>query len=165
MLNTNIMENLFTPLKSMLVTALCAVLAFFAPIANMIFVIFIIFLMNCVAGILADIIVNRSTFDLKKFVHCLFETFIVFILVTAVYGIGEKLLNVSGAIQCIAAIVYSILYFYSVNILKNCHRMLPSSRVIKFLYYVLSFEIIKKLPYMEKFKENEKNVTDELNKQ
>ena len=100
------MENLFTPLKSVLVTALCAVGAFFAPIANLIFAIFIIFLLNCIAGLIADIAISRKKFDLKKFFHCLFETMVFYVIIMAIYVIGDKLLNMTGAIQCSTVIVY-----------------------------------------------------------
>lgn len=156
------MENLFTPLKSVLVTALCAVGAFFAPIANLIFAIFIIFLLNCIAGLIADIAISRKKFDLKKFFHCLFETMVFYVIIMAIYVIGDKLLNMEGAIQCSTVIVYAILYFYSVNILRNCHLLFPNSKTLKFLYFVMSFEIIKKIPYMERFKENESKVDAEL---
>lgn len=160
--NTDIMENLFTPLKSVLVTALCAVLAFFAPIANLIFAVFIIFLLNCIAGIITDVVTDNKSFDLKKFFHCLFETMVFYVIIMAVYVIGDKLLNLAGAIQCSTVIVYAILYFYGTNILRNCAKLFPDSKTLKFMYYVLSFEIIKKLPYMEKFKEKEAEVTKEL---
>ena len=156
------MENLFTPLKSVLVTALCAVLAFFAPIANLIFAVFIIFLLNCIAGIIADVVTDRKQFDLKKFFHCLLETMVFYMIIMAVYVIGDKLLNIAGAIQCSTVIVYAILYFYGTNILRNCIKLFPDSKTLKFLYYFLSFEIIKNLPYMERFKEKEAEVTEEL---
>lgn len=159
------MENLFTPLKSVLVTALCAVGAFFAPIANLIFAIFIIFLLNCIAGLIADIAISRKKFDLKKFFHCLFETMVFYVIIMAIYVIGDKLLNMEGAIQCSTVIVYAILYFYSVNILRNCHLLFPDSKTLKFLYFVMSFEIIKKIPYMERFKENEGKVDAELKRE
>jgi phage-related holin len=159
------MENLFTPLKSAMVTALCAILAFFAPIANLIFAVFIIFLLNCIAGIVADVVTDSKSFDLKKFFHCLFETMVFYVIIMAVYVIGDKLLNLAGAIQCSTVIVYAILYFYGTNILRNCAKLFPDSKTIKFMYYVLSFEIIKKIPYMDRFKEKEAEVTDDLNKE
>ena len=158
------MENLFTPLKSAIVTAMCAVLAFFAPIANLVFAVFIIFLLNCIAGIIADVVTDKKTFDLKKFFHCLFETMVFYVIIMAVYFIGDILLNISGAIQCSTVIVYAILYFYSTNILRNCIKLFPTSRTLRFIYFALSFEIIKKLPYMERFKEKEPEVLEELKK-
>jgi len=159
------MENLFTPLKSAMVTALCAILAFFAPIANLIFAVFIIFLLNCIAVIISDVVTDSKIFDLKKFFHCLFETMVFYVIIMAVYVIGDKLLNLAGAIQCSTVIVYAILYFYGTNILRNCAKLFPDSKTLKFMYDVLSFEIIKKLPYMERFKEKESEVTDALKKE
>lgn len=157
------MDNLFSPIKSALVTAFCAVMAFFAPIANLIFSVFLIFLLNCIAGLVADIVADRHGFDLKKFFHCMMETMVFYVIIMAIYVIGEKLLNLTGAIQRSTVIVYAILYFYSTNILRNCSKLFPSSRTIKFLYYVLSFEIIRKLPYMEAFRDREQAISDELN--
>ena len=159
------MENLFTPLKSVLVTAMCAVLAFFAPIENLSFAVFIIFLLNCIAGLIADVVTDQKGFELKKFFHCLFETMVFYVIIMAVYFIGDILLNISGAIQCSTVIVYAILYFYGTNILRNCIKLFPTSRTLRFLYFVLSFEIIKKLPYMERFKEKESEVLEELKKE
>lgn len=159
------MENLFTPLKSALVAALCAVLAFFAPIANLIFAVFIIFLLNCIAGIIADVVTEKKPFKIQKFFHCLLETLVFYFIIMTVYVIGDKLLNMDGAIQCSTVIVYAILYFYSTNILRNCYKLFPDSKTLKFLFYVLSFEIIKQLPYMERFKEKEAEVTEELTKE
>lgn len=159
------MDNLFTPLKSVLVTALCAVMAFFAPIANLIFAVFIIFLLNCIAGLIADVVTDKKRFELKKFFHCLFETMVFYLIIMAVYVIGDKLLNLAGAIQCSTVIVYAILYFYGTNILRNCFKLFPDSKTLKFLYFVLSFEVIKKIPYMERFKEKEEQVSAELDKE
>ena len=156
------MENLFTPLKSVLVTSLCAVMAFFAPIANLIFAVFMIFLLNCIAGIIADVVTGNKTFELRKFFHCLFETMVFYVIILAVYFIGDILLNLNGAIQCSAVIVYAILYFYGTNILRNCYKLFPDSRTLKFMYYVLSFEVIKKLPYIERFKDKEQQFEQEL---
>lgn len=156
------MENLFGPLKSVLVTALCAVLAFFAPIANLIFSVFLIFMLNCIAGIVADLVVDKHPFDLRKFFHCLFETMVFYVIIMAVYAIGDKLLNLEGAVQCSTVIVYAILYFYGTNIIRNTIKLFPDSRTLKFIYYILSFEIIKKLPYLARFKESEKEVDKQL---
>ena len=43
------------------------------------------------------------------------------------------------------------------NILKNLNRIFPKNRYIDFLYYVLSFEMIKKIPYLENYKQKQKD--------
>ena len=52
---------------------------------------------------------------------------------------------------------YALIYFYGVNILKNLNRIFPKNRYIDFLYYVLSFEMIKKIPYLENYKQKQKD--------
>jgi hypothetical protein len=93
--------------------------------------------------------VEGERFNLKKFFRCIVETLVFYVIVLSIYLIGEKMGNPSGAVQCISGVVYAIIYFYFVNILRNAHKLLPKSKGIKFLYYVLSFEIIKKIPYLQ----------------
>ena len=147
------MEQAIQSIKSLVVTMVSILLAYLAPISDMVFVIFFIFLINCIAGLIAGIGVNRERFNLKKFFRCIFETFVFYVLV-----IGEHLGNQEGAIQCITGIVYAICYFYGVNVLRNLYKLFPASRPLKFFYYVLSFEIIKKIPYMQQFQAKEKEV-------
>lgn len=152
------MEQAIQSIKSLAVTMVSILLAYLAPISDMVFVIFFIFLINCIAGLIAGIGVDKERFNLKKFFRCIFETFVFYVLVVCVYVIGEHLGNQEGAIQCITGIVYAICYFYGVNVLRNLYKLFPVSRPLKFFYYVLSFEIIKKIPYMQQFQAKEKEV-------
>jgi hypothetical protein len=130
--------------------------AYFAPIQNMVFVIFFVFAINCMAGMIAGIVAKHERFNLKKFFHCMLETFVFYVIVLSVFTIGEKMRNLDGAIQCITGVVYAILYFYGVNTLRNLNILFPESKVIRFLFYVLSFEVVKKIPYMQQFINKEK---------
>lgn len=93
------------------------------------------------------------------------ETLVFYIIVLSVYLVGEKMGNPEGAIQCISGLVYAIIYFYFVNILRNAHKLLPKSKGIKFMYYVLSFEIIKKIPYLQEYQEKANVVEEEIKKE
>jgi multisubunit Na+/H+ antiporter MnhB subunit len=72
--------------------------------------------------------------------------------VCCIYWVGEHKGNPDGALQCVSFVTYSVIYFYSVNILRNVKSLLPSGtlgrRVISFLYYVVSVEFVKKIPYL-----------------
>lgn len=68
--------------------------------------------------------------------------------------------NLDGALQCITGIVYSVCYFYGVNTLRNMRKLFPQSRVLNFLYYILSFEVVKKIPYLQKFIDNEEKIKE-----
>lgn len=143
--------DLFTELKNLLVTLCSVTLAYFAPLNDMVFIIFFIFLINMMAGMISGIVVNNEPFNNKKFFRCLMETFVFYVIVLCIYVIGEKLGNVGGAMQCITGVVYAILYFYGTNILRNLNQLFPDSKALAFIYYVVSFEVVKKIPYLQQF--------------
>ena len=148
--------DIYTSIRNLLASVFSVMFAYFAPIQNMVFVIFFVFAINCMAGMIAGIVAKHERFNLKKFFHCMLETFVFYVIVVSVFTIGEKMRNLDGAIQCITGVVYAILYFYGVNTLRNLNILFPESKVIRFLFYVLSFEVVKKIPYMQQFINKEK---------
>lgn len=148
--------DICTSIRNLLASVFSVMFAYFAPIQNMVFVIFFVFAINCMAGMIAGIVAKHERFNLKKFFHCMLETFVFYVIVLSVFTIGEKMRNLDGAIQCITGVVYAILYFYGVNTLRNLNILFPESKVIRFLFYVLSFEVVKKIPYMQQFINKEK---------
>ncbi|MDC7141207.1 hypothetical protein [Bacteroides finegoldii] len=148
--------DIYTSIRNLLASVFSVMFAYFAPIQNMVFVIFFVFAINCMAGMIAGIVAKHERFNLKKFFHCMLETFVFYVIVLSVFTIGEKMRNLDGAIQCITGVVYAILYFYGVNTLRNLNILFPESKVIRFLFYVLSFEVVKKIPYMQQFINKEK---------
>lgn len=154
---------MYNTIRNLLVTVFGVLMGYFAPLKDIVFVIFFIFLLNCIFGLVAGVGVQGEKFSLKKFFRCIVETLVFYVIVLSIYVIGEKMGNVDGALQCISGVVYAIIYFYSVNILRNANKLLPKSKVIKFLYYVLSFEVIKKIPYLQQFQEKKDEVEDHIN--
>ena len=148
--------DIYTSIRNLLASVFSVMFAYFAPIQNMVFVVFFVFAINCMAGMIAGIVAKHERFNLKKFFHCMLETFVFYVIVLSVFTIGEKMRNLDGAIQCITGVVYAILYFYGVNTLRNLNILFPESKVIRFLFYVLSFEVVKKIPYMQQFINKEK---------
>ena len=148
--------DIYTSIRNLLASVFSVMFAYFAPIQNMVFVIFFVFAINCMAGMIAGIVAKHERFNLKKFFHCMLETFVFYDIVPSVFTIGQKMRNLDGAIQCITGVVYAILYFYGVKTLRNLNILFPESKVIRFLFYVLSFEVVKKIPYMQQFINKEK---------
>lgn len=148
--------EMVTSIKNLLATLFSVTFAYFAPVTDIVFVIFYIFAINCVAGMVADIVAKHQRFSNKKFFHCLLETLVFYVIVLSIYVIGEKMKSVDGAMQCITGIVYAIIYFYSVNTLRNLRKLFPKSRPLNFMYYVLSFEVVRKIPYLQQFIDKEK---------
>ena len=148
---------MYETIRNLLVTVTGVLLGYFAPLKDIVFVIFFIFLLNCLFGLIAGIGVEGERFSLKKFFRCIMETMVFYVIVLSIYVVGEK-----GAIQCISGVVYAIIYFYAVNILRNTHRLFPKTRWVKFLYYVLSFEIIAKIPALKGFQEHKDEVEESI---
>ena len=156
---------MFDTIKNLIITISSILIGYFSPIKDVVFVIFFVFLLNCVFGLIAGVGVQGEKFSLKKFFRCIMETLTFYVIVLSVYLVGEKMGNPEGAIQCISGLVYAIIYFYFVNILRNAHKLLPKSKGIKFLYYVLSFEVIKKIPYLKQYQENADEVEIAIEKE
>lgn len=156
---------MYNTIRNLIITIVGVLLGYFAPLKDIVFVIFFIFLLNCIFGLVAGVGVQGEKFSLKKFFRCIMETLVFYVIVLSIFVIGEKMGNVDGALQCISGVVYAIIYFYSVNILRNVNKLLPKSKVIKFLYYVLSFEVIKKIPYLQQFQEKKDEVEDSIKKE
>jgi len=152
-------------IKNLIVTVFSVLVGYFAPLKDIVFVIFFVFLLNCVFGLIAGVGVQGEKFNLKKFFRCVGETLVFYVVVLSIYVVGEKMGNPDGAIQCISGVVYAIIYFYSVNILRNANKLLPNCKTIHFLYFLLSFEVIKKIPFLKQYQEKKDEVAAEINKQ
>ena len=156
---------MYDTLRNLIITITSVLVGYFAPLKDVVFVIFFVFLLNCLFGLVAGVGVQGEKFSLKKFFRCIMETLVFYVIVLSIYLVGEKMGNPDGAIQCISGVVYAIIYFYFVNILRNAHKLLPKSKGIKFLFYVLSFEMIKKIPYLQHYQEHAETVEKELKKE
>lgn len=139
--------------RILLVGVISAIISFFSPIHDYVFALAIIFFLNFFAGLLDDILVTGIGFKFKKFKHCIIEVAVYFVLLAAIYSIGKFTHNPNGAIQCVSAVMFVIMYYYAVNIFRNLTHILPDSKPISFIYYVLSFEILSKYPILKRFNE------------
>ena len=143
------MENQAGGFQGFLGSLFAVVISYIAPIYDYVIIIAYIFLINFIIGLIEDIIVKHKTFKCKKFYFCLCEMLVFYLLVGSVYFIGNKFHNKAMALQCISAIVSIVTYFYSLNILTNINR------AISFIHYIVSFEIVKKIPYFKEFESHE----------
>lgn len=141
----------FENIKNLFVGTVTVLAAYFAPIQNMIFCILFVFLLNFLVGLISGIRVNDEKFSLKKFFRCIVESMVYYLLVAAIFVVGDHMQNQGGALQCITGITYAIIYFYAVNGLRNLHLLMPQSKGLGFIYYVVSLEGIKRIPYLDDY--------------
>ena len=140
-------------IKDVLIGVILSIVAFLEPIEGELSTLFLIFFCNFLFGYLSGMIANNEEFDFKKALRCVGEAAVFFVLCMAVYAVGRFKGQQLGAIQCVSLITYVIMYFYGLNILKNCKKIFKEGttpwHVVSFLYYVMRFKFIEKIPYLE----------------
>ena len=140
-------------------TMLTALNAIVLPVALYVF----LFGFDVLFGIIADRIVNKRGFSTKKFLRAivllLCYSSVNFIVASICY-FTEAHHHVDNLIRAIT-IVCSI--FYAQNIFKNMTNTYPEARFFKFMYWLVSFEIVSEIPFLKKFLEIEKTNKDEDN--
>ena len=142
-------------MKNLFVGLLTGLAAYLNPISGDIKSLVALFFFNSLFGLAAGLLANNESFSLKKAFRCIIEAMVFFLLVAAIYFIGDHKGNPDGALQCVSFITYSIFYFYGVNILRNLKLMATSGtafyKVVSFLYYVVSVEFIKHIPFLTNY--------------
>ena len=92
---------------------------------------------------------------LFRSVVCIGHATVFFVLCAAVYAIGRFKGQMEGSVQCVSFISYLVLWFYGCNILKNLKQIFkkdtPPWYVVSFLYYLMRFKFIEKIPYLSDY--------------
>jgi len=157
--------------KNIIATIVLAILAYLEPIEGELKTLLLVFFLNFFFGYLSDM-VNGADFSLKKALVCIGHAAVFFVLCASVYVIGKAKGQMAGAVQCVSFITYLVMYFYSLNILRNLKKTFkektPPYHVVSALYFLLRFKFVEKIPflseYLNKEKEKEKLTEEETKK-
>lgn len=140
--------------KNVIVGIIIAILAYLEPINGELQTLFLVFFLNFLFGYLSGM-VKGEDFDLKKALVCVLHATIFFVLCAAVYIVGRLKGQMSGAIQCVSFITYLIIYFYGLNILRNCKKIFKENtapwQVVNALYFILRFKFIEHVPFLKDY--------------
>lgn len=138
--------------KDIIIGVVLAILAYLKPIEGELSSLMIVFVLNFIFGYLSGMIAKGENFELKKAVVCIGHATVFFVLCAAVYAIGRFKGQMTGSVQCVSFISYLVLWFYGCNILKNLKLIFrkdtPPWYVVSFLYYLMRFKFIEKIPYL-----------------
>ncbi len=144
--------NAIDNFRSLIVGLLTGIAAYLSPIHGEVFSLFWVFALNFLFGLLTGLLANNESFSFKKAFRCIGEAMVFFVLVCAIFMIGEHHGDDSAALQCVSFITYSVFYFYAINILRNLKVLLPDGsaghKVVAFAHYLISVEFVKKIPYL-----------------
>lgn len=142
-------------IKDIIVGIVLAILAYLKPIEGELSSLMIVFVLNFVFGYLSGMIAKGENFELKKAVVCIGHATVFFVLCAAIYVIGRLKGQMEGSVQCVSFISYLVLWFYGCNILKNLKQIFrkgtPPWYVVSFLYYLMRFKFIEKIPYLSDY--------------
>lgn len=149
------MTNMFEQIKQMVVGIIIAVLAYLKPIEGELWSLFLVFFLNFLFGYLSGMIANAEEWDFKKALRCVGEATVFFVLCTAIYAIGRLKGQMDGAVQCVSFVTYLVIYFYGLNILKNCKKIFKKDtapwHVVSALYFVLRLKFVERIPFLSEY--------------
>ena len=142
-------------LRTMLIGVVTWVAAYLNPVSGDMYSMLAVFAVNFMAGLLADLLANGGSFSFRKAWRCVCEATVFFVLVCAIYIIGERHGDASAALQCVSFVTYSVFYFYTVNILRNVKALAREGGVayktLAWLHWAVSAEFVKRIPGLENY--------------
>lgn len=129
------------------------------PIRDDMYVLVLLFSVNFLMGMLADVC-NRREWSFKKAFRFFRDAAVYFCMVTSIYLLGHFKGEEVAAAHCVSFMIYVAIYFYGTNILRNA-RMITDERstlfaILDFLYYLLSLRALEQCSSLKGYFENEK---------
>jgi uncharacterized membrane protein YwzB len=129
------------------------------PIRNDIFGLVLLFGVNFLIGMLADVC-NHRDWSFRKALCFFRDAAIYFVMVASIYILGHLKGEEQAAVHCVSFMIYIAIYFYGTNILRNA-RIITSEkstlfRILDFLYYVMSLRVLERFGYLKEYLEYEK---------
>lgn len=133
------------------------------PIKNDIFGLVLLFTVNFIVGLLADVC-NRREWSFRKAFRFFRDSGIYFAMVACIYLLGYLKGEEEAAVHCVSFMIYVAIYFYGTNILRNA-RMITNEhstlyRVLSFLYYILSLKMLERNKCLKEYIDYEKQNRD-----
>lgn len=134
------------------------------PIKEDIYGLMLLFSLNFVVGLLADLC-NHREWSFKKALCFFRDAAIYFVMVASIYLLGHLKGEEQAAVYCVSFMIYVAIYFYGTNILRNARMMTQEGgtlfRVLDFLYYVFSLKMVERngclRDYMDLYENDNKN--------
>lgn len=136
---------------------LTGMLLYFLPIKDLTYAISLIFVVNFLSGYISGMLVSDEQFNIKKALWAFAEVACYICFIILLFILGSWIKQEHWLYTSIQTATYAWIWFYAINILKNWKRLFPNSKPIAFLYFFLSLEFVKNIPYMKEFQENQKN--------
>lgn len=144
-------------LKLIIASLLANVAGLLFPIKNDIYGLVLLFALNFVVGMSADLC-NHREWNFRKALRFFRDAGVYFVMVASIYLLGHLKGEEQAAVHCVSFMMYVAVYFYGTNILRNA-RMITNEhstlfKVLDFLYYIFSLKAIERNGYLKGYIEN-----------
>ena len=133
-----------------------SVLFFFLPIKDLMNGLLLAFGLSFIFGIVAGLRVQGESISKKKAFTAFGEIAVYLLILASLFTIGDTMNDSDMIYEILGTITWGMIYFYIASFLKNTSRLIPSSRGLKYIHYVISMEFLKKNPSIKEFEDNEK---------
>ena len=145
-------------IRFLFATALANVAGLLMPIKNDIYGLVLLFTLNFVIGMLADVC-NHREWSFKKAFRFFRDAAIYFGMILSIYLLGCFKGEERAAVHCVSFMIYLAIYFYGTNILRNA-RLITNDRstmfrILDFIYYLLSLRVLEQNTLLKDFVEHE----------
>ena len=143
-------------LKSILIMVVGGVLSLLSPIEKFMWAMIVLFILNFMFGLLSAI-VNKEGWSTKKAMWFFGYCAIFFVTCASLFVIGHFMGQPDEAQAVVKCICFLAVYIFSVNIVRNWRSVLVKGtawyKFVDLLYYVLTMEVIEKLPMVKRWQE------------
>lgn len=144
-------------LKLIVASLLANVAGLLFPIKNDIYGLVLLFALNFVVGMLADVC-NHREWSFRKALCFFRDAAVYFVMVASIYLLGHLKGEERAAVHCVSFMMYVAVYFYGTNILRNA-RMITNEhstlfKVLDFMYYIFSLKAIEHSGFLKEYIES-----------
>lgn len=151
-------------IKTFIVSAVVSLLGYLAPVEGVMQSLLAILLLNFLCGALAGYVSAGESFSWRKATAAIGIGALISFFICCLYFIGERQGSREGSLFCISCVMYLCDYVFGVNILRNLclifRRQPATYRLFRYLYLLLSAEIVKRLPALSDIVKADKTFSD-----
>lgn len=155
-------------IKGVLLMVFSALSGFFMPIQDLMLAILILLGVNFLSGWIEDSL-HADGWKWKKAFKAFYECCILCGIGAFIFIMGHYMHKQDASVQCLTAIYFAAIWFYSVNILGNWKKILVNGttiyRFINFLHWLVSMKFVEKIPYLSEFINHGEGGENEGNKE
>ena len=141
-------------LRTAIAALFSCLLTLFSPIHDILIGMVVLFAVNGIFGLFADII-NGNGWKMNKATNFIVQCAVYFVLVMALFIVGHFIHKDTEAATCVSVVSIITTWVFSINILRNGRNSCPKDssmyKLFDILYYVVSIQIVEKIPFVASY--------------